>query len=103
MQNADSGRGQIRATRDQVLAFRLAQHHLSQRLSRGSQVEVAGACGIQNTPPGAAALALHARVTGLTPTDVERALAVDKTLLCRIEITLSARMPAQVDVFVALV
>ena len=81
MRNADSGRGQIRATRDQVLTFRLAQHHLSQRLSRGSQIEAAGACGIQNTPPGAAALALHARVTGLTPADVDRALAIDKTLL----------------------
>jgi len=41
----------------------------------------AARCGLQNTPPGAAALALHARVTDLTPADLERALVVDKTLL----------------------
>jgi hypothetical protein len=68
------------ATRDQVLAFRLAQQHLAARLPRGALIEAAR-CGLQNTPPGMAALALHARVTDLAPAELDRALAVDKTLL----------------------
>jgi winged helix DNA-binding protein len=68
------------ATRDQVLAFRLAQQHLAARLPHGSLIEAAR-CGLQNTPPGTAALALHARVTDLAPAELNHALAVDKTLL----------------------
>ena len=68
------------ATREQVLAFRLAQQHLAARLPRGALVE-ATRCGLQNTPPGTAVLALHARVTDLAPSELNHALAVDKTLL----------------------
>lgn len=64
-----------------ILAFRLASHHLATRLPAGSLLTAAGACGVQNTPPGTVALALHARVAGLAPEDVDRAFAVDKTLL----------------------
>lgn len=67
--------------REQVLAFRLQGHALAQRLPAGSLLAAAGACGIQNTPPGSAALALHARVSDLTPGDLDRALAGEKTLL----------------------
>ncbi|OPY28471.1 MAG: hypothetical protein A4E28_01528 [Methanocella sp. PtaU1.Bin125] len=73
--------GSIVCDRDRALAFRLDRHHLARRLPPGSLLEAAGACGIQDTPPGSAALALHARVTGLTPADVDRALAADKTVL----------------------
>jgi hypothetical protein len=69
------------ASRDQVLAFRLDSHNLATRLPPGSLLLAAGACGIQNSPPGSAALALHARVADLAPADVDRALAVDQTLL----------------------
>lgn len=69
------------ADSDQALAFRLDSHNLATRLPPGSLLPAAGACGIQNTPPGSAALALHARVSELTPTDINRALEVDKTLL----------------------
>lgn len=70
----------IAADRGRVLAFRLNGHCLARRLSRGS-IRAAGACGIQNTPPGSAALSLHARMEGLAPEDVEKALEVDKTLV----------------------
>ncbi len=71
----------LAASREQVLAFRLDSHHLAARLPPGSLLAAAGACGIQDTPPGSAALALHARVAGLTPAIVEQAIATDKSLL----------------------
>lgn len=66
--------------RDRALAFRLDSHHLARRLPPGSLLEAAGACGIQDTPPGSAGLALHARIESLRPGDVNHALA-DRTLL----------------------
>src|SRR4051794_20772878 len=68
------------ADRGQVQAFRLDSHNLAARLPPGSLISAA-ACGVQNSPPGSAALALHARVTDLAPADIDRALAIDKTLL----------------------
>lgn len=67
--------------RDDVVAFRLASHGLSERSPRGALLDVAGSCGIQNSPPGAGQLALSARVSDLTPGDVEDAIAQDKSLL----------------------
>lgn len=50
----------VRATREQALAFRLARHHLAQRLGpRGTRA--AAVVGLQDTPPGTAALGLAAR------------------------------------------
>jgi hypothetical protein len=69
------------ADRDRVLAFRLGGHNLASRQPPGSLLKAAGACGVQNTPPGSAALSLHARVNGLTPADVDLALEADRTLL----------------------
>lgn len=71
----------LRATRDQVLAFRLAGHQLLSRRPLREMADVAGACGIRNTPPGSSLLALHARLADLTPTAVDRALAESKTLV----------------------
>jgi Winged helix DNA-binding domain len=71
----------IRADRDDVIAFRWSGHHLGERLPAGSLLDAAGACGIQNSPPGSGPLALDARVEGLTPDEVDQALEVDKTLL----------------------
>ncbi len=68
------------ADRDRVLAFRLGGHNLAKK-TPGSLLRAAGACGIQNTPPGSAALSLHARVAGLTPADVDRAFEEDRSLL----------------------
>jgi hypothetical protein len=66
--------------RDQILAFRLAAHHLTERLDPGSLVEAA-ACGIQETPIGSAAAALVARVDGLTPETLEQAMTSDRSLV----------------------
>lgn len=50
----------VRLTRREALAFRMARHHLAERL-RPAQVRSAGVVGLQDTPPGTAALALAAR------------------------------------------
>jgi len=76
----------LSASPNQVLAFRLGSHHLDARLPSGPSaaaalLDAAGASGLQNTPPGSAALALHARVAGLAPQDVYSALEDEKTLL----------------------
>ena len=70
----------LRVDRQKVMAFRLASHHLAHRLPSGSILDAA-ACGIENFPPGSAALALNARVRDLTPVEVERAITVDRTLI----------------------
>lgn len=65
----------------QVLAFRLYSQNLAARLPTGSLIQAAGACGVQDTPPGSAALALHARLEDLTPEDLRRAVEGEKSLL----------------------
>jgi hypothetical protein len=68
-------------TREQILAFRLQRHNLVRRLAAGSLAEAAAVCGIQNSPPGSALLALHARVGGATGAALEHALLAEKQLL----------------------
>jgi hypothetical protein len=67
--------------RDRILAFRLARHHLIERLAARSMVRAAAACGIQETPLGSAALALAARVDRIMPASLDRALRRDRTLV----------------------
>ncbi len=50
----------MRVAREQVIGFRLARHHLAERLGAG-KADDAAVVGLQDTPPGAAALALAAR------------------------------------------
>ena len=50
--------------REQVLAFRLSSHHRTHRLPGTGLLEAAAVCGLQETPPGSAALALQARFSG---------------------------------------
>ena len=50
----------LRVTRSQALAFRLARHHLAERLGPGG-TRSAAVVGLQDTPPGTAGLALAAR------------------------------------------
>jgi hypothetical protein len=71
----------LRVQRDQILAFRLASHHLTARLPAGSLAAAAAACGIQDTPLNTAPLAFGARVEALGPTEVGHALTADKSLL----------------------
>jgi hypothetical protein len=67
--------------RDRERRFRLASHHLSERLGSRSLVRAAAACGIQETPHGSAAAALGARVDGLTPAALDRAMVRDRTVI----------------------
>jgi winged helix DNA-binding protein len=50
----------VRVTRRQAVAFRLERHHLAERLGPAG-AEAAAVVGLQDTPPGTAALALAAR------------------------------------------
>lgn len=52
--------GAARLTRGQALAFRVARHHLHERLGPKG-VQDAAVVGLQDTPPGTAALSLAAR------------------------------------------
>lgn len=70
-----------RVSKNDVIAFRLGAHHLTERLGEGGLLDAAGRCGIQNSPPGSALLALHARVQNLTQEQVAGAVADEKSLL----------------------
>src|SRR5918995_854717 len=66
---------------EQAGAYRVAAHHLHDRLPARSLVDAAATSGIQDTPPGSAAVALAARVDRLRPSDVEEALLDDRSLI----------------------
>lgn len=63
-----------------VRAFRTTRHHLAERRPRAGLLTVAGACGIQNTPPWAAGVALGARLDGFTLDGFARAVGTDRVL-----------------------
>ena len=69
------------ADADQVTAFRLHRHALSRRLLPGSLLVATAASGIEDAPPGSAAVSLAARVDALEPGDLDRALAFDRSLV----------------------
>lgn len=71
----------VTVSRDDVIAFRLQAHHLAERWGRESLVEACGSCGIQNSPPGSALLALHARVDDMSEQRLDEACFEDKNLL----------------------
>lgn len=68
-------------TVDQIIACRLAAHHLDQPLPPQAMVQAAGACGLQNSPPGAWETALFNRLEGCTLAGLHRALYEEKALL----------------------
>lgn len=71
----------LQVSREEVVAFRLDAHHLTQRLP-GEDLSLAVArCGVQDSPPGSALLSLHARIRGVSPAGVDAAIGADKTLL----------------------
>lgn len=69
-----------RIERRSVVAFRLASHHLDARLGERRLLTAAGQCGIQNTPPGSALVAFHARVEGVSADVVAGAIG-DRSML----------------------
>lgn len=70
-----------RVSRRDVVAFRLRAHHLADRVAGDRLLAAAGACGVQDSPPGSALLALNARVRNLTQEQVAGAVAGDRSLL----------------------
>ena len=57
-----------------MLAFRVGRHGLAARVPVRSLLDVVAACGIRDSPPGAAVLSLAARVEGMTPGLLDEAL-----------------------------
>jgi Winged helix DNA-binding domain len=64
------------ANRERVLAFRVAGHHLHERLPAGSAARAAAICGLQDLPPGFVGLGLAARVEGARPEDLDELVIV---------------------------
>ena len=65
----------------EIRLFRLHRHRLDARPDTADVLEAAGACGLQNSPPGAWETALFNRAPGCSLEDMDRLLYQDKTLL----------------------
>ena len=65
----------------EIRLFRLHRHRLDARPDTVDVLEAAGACGLQNSPPGAWETALFNRAPGCSLEDMDRLLYQDKTLL----------------------
>jgi hypothetical protein len=68
-------------TKEQVRQFRLYTHHLNKKYQKSDVEDIAGACGLQNSPPGAWENALHGRIPDYKLENMEQILEADKTLL----------------------
>ncbi len=66
---------------EQIRNFRLRAHFLDDRYRMTDILPAAGACGLQNSPPGAWETALFNRVPECTIRDMERLLYTEKSLL----------------------
>ena len=65
----------------QIRGYRLQAHHLDQKIPASNLERAAGACGIQNSPPGGWETAMFNRVEGCTPPMLQQALYERKSLL----------------------
>lgn len=65
----------------QIRNYRLHAHHLDQKLPPAALTVAAGACGLQNSPPGAWETALFNRIEGCCLQSLRDALYQDKVLL----------------------
>lgn len=68
-------------TIEQIRNFRLRSHHLDTTYDQSHISEIAGACGLQNSPPGAWETALYNRIPCLSLREMERLLYKEKLLL----------------------
>lgn len=66
---------------EQIRAFRLHSHHLDAIYENKDVDRVVGACGMQNTPPGAWETALYNRMPDCGLSEMERLLYEEKSLL----------------------
>ena len=65
----------------QIRAYRLRAHHLDKKIPMTGLLAAAGACGVQNSPPGAWETALFNRLKGCTLQGLHDALYKEKSLL----------------------
>lgn len=68
-------------SKEQIRQFRLHTHHLDKWYQKADAESIAGACGFQNTPPGAWEIALHNRILDCSQEDMRKMLEVERTLL----------------------
>jgi hypothetical protein len=68
-------------THEQVRQFRLHAHHLDTWHHKADVEGVAGACGFQNSPPGAWESSLYNRIPGFKQEAMRQMLEAEKTLL----------------------
>lgn len=66
---------------EQIRCFRLRAHHLDAWYEKEDIPDLAGACGMQNSPPGAWETALYNRVPDCSLAEMERLLYEEKSLL----------------------
>lgn len=66
---------------EQVRRYRLRGHHLDRKLPAEELLAAAGACGVQNSPPGAWETALFNRLENCRLRELRGALEEEKTLL----------------------
>lgn len=66
---------------EQIRSHRLRAHHLDQKLPLSGLLQAAGACGLQNSPPGAWETALFQRLEGCTLQALHSSLYREKSLL----------------------
>lgn len=66
---------------EQIRFFRLRGHHLDRFYGLGNVVDLAGACGLQNSPPGSWETGLFNRISNCSIEDLEDLLYRDRTLL----------------------
>lgn len=71
----------MQLTDNQIRGYRLRAHHLDRRLPGDGMIDAAGACGLQNTPPGSWETAMFNRVDGCTLQALQDTLYREKTLL----------------------
>lgn len=65
----------------QIRSYRLHAHSLDKKIPSSRLLDAAGACGLQNSPPGAWETALYNRLEGCTLDLLQDALYQSKTLL----------------------
>lgn len=68
-------------TIEQIRNFRLRSHHLDKYYNKNQIPGLVGACGMQNSPPGAWETALYNRVSGCSLPEMEQLLYEKKSLL----------------------
>lgn len=68
-------------SKEQIRLFRLHTHHLDTWYQKADVKRIAGACGFQNTPPGAWEIALHNRIPDCSQEDMRKMLEAERTLL----------------------